>query len=147
MFTALGSPTQAFADAFKRALEADATLMTLVTGIFGHVSEAARTNYPYLVLGYRSRLNEGGAMQVTGDRVTLQLDCWSKHKGPSQAAAILSRVVTLRERQPLIVSGYELLEGSVTCELEDVFDEEDPDAPDQRLYHGFQRWVAEIHGR
>jgi hypothetical protein len=145
MFTATGSPTQAFVDAVRLALVADTTLTALVTGIYGHLSEAARTAYPYVVLGRRSRLNDAGALQIAGGHVTLQIDVWSAHKGASEAHAILSRMVRLLERRDLAINGFELVRGSVTCEFEEVFDEPDADTPDARLYHGVQRWTAEIH--
>lgn len=145
MFTVTGSPTQAFVDALKTALVGEAALMALVTGVFGHLSEAARTGYPYLVLGRRSRLNDGGAMQIAGGHVSVQLDGWSAHKGASEMHAILSLVTKTLERRAIVVSGYSIVQGSLTCELEDVFDEPDEDKPDARLYHGVQRWTAEIH--
>jgi hypothetical protein len=140
-----GSPLQPFVDAVRVKLTADAALVALVNGIVGHVSEAARLAYPYVVLGQRNRNSDAGAMQTAGSNVSLQIDVWSNHKGPSQAHGILTRIAELLEREPLTVTGFALIEGSVTCEYEDVSDEPDDDAPDQRLYHGVQRWVAEIH--
>ena len=34
--------------------------------------------------------------------------------------------------------------GSLTCEMSEVFDEVDEDKPDDRLYHGVQRWTADV---
>jgi len=144
MFAVTGSPTQAFIDALRAVLVADAALTALVAGVFGHLSEAARTAYPYLVLGRRSRQNDGGAMQVAGGKVSVQLDVWSDHKGASEAHAILSRVYAVLERRALSVSGYVVIAGSLTCEMEEVFDEPDADKPEARLYHGVQRWTADI---
>jgi hypothetical protein len=145
MFAATGSPTQALVDAIRITLTADAPLAALVTGIYGHVSEAARTAYPYVVLGRRSRLNDSGAQQVAGGHVSLQIDVWSDHKGPSEVHSIQGRIARLLERANLPVSGFALIQGSLTCEFEDVFDEPDVDKPDARLYHGVQRWTAELH--
>lgn len=143
-----GSPVQAFVDGVRTVLLADATLTALLsstTAIYGYVSEAARTDLPYLVIGTRTRTTEPGAMQKAGSRVTLQVDGWSDHKGPSEMHSILSRVAAVLERTAVTVTGFTLITGSVTCEFETVFDEEDTDAPEQRLYHGVQRWTAEIH--
>jgi hypothetical protein len=140
-----GSPTQPFVDAVRIALAADATLGALVTGIYGHLSEAARTAYPYVVLGRRGRLNDSGAMQTAGGHVNLQVDIWSDHKGPSEVHDIQARIALLLERTDLTIAGFDLVLGSVSCEFEDVFDEPDTDKPDARLYHGVQRWIAEIH--
>ncbi len=145
-FAQLGSPTQAFVDAVNTRLKADGALIALVTGVFGHLSQAARTNYPYLVLGYR-HLDDGNAraMGNAGGRVALQVDGWSDHKGASEMQAICSRVRALLERQTLtLAGGFRMMAGSLTCEMEDVFDEPDEDKPDQILYHGTMRWVAEI---
>lgn len=145
MFTVTADPTVAFVDAFKTVLSADTGLTTLVTGIYGHLSEAARIAYPYVVLGQRTRLNDAGAMQIAGSQLALQVDVWSDDKGPFAASRILSRIYVLLERRPLVVPGFLCLPGSLTCELSEIFDEPDEDKPGSRLYHGVQRWVAEIH--
>lgn len=147
-FPVTGSPITAFVDAIRAVLLADATLTALLsstTAVYGHLSEAARTAYPYIVLGRRSRTNDAGAMSAAGSMVSLQLDVWSDAKGPFRAQEILSRVSVLLEREMLNVTGFTHIVGSLTCELEDVFDEPDEDSPDKRLYHGVQRWTAEIH--
>lgn len=145
-FPVAGSPVEAFADGVRTVLTADATLVALVTGIYAHVPEASRTAYPYLVIGRRSRTNDAGAFQTAGNVVAVQIDGWSDAKGPHVMHTILSRVAVLLERQAVTVTGFELIGGSLTCELEDVFDESDGDQPEARLYHGLQRWVAEVHG-
>jgi hypothetical protein len=145
----VGSPVQAFVDALRTALLADATLTALLstaTAVYGYVPEAARTAYPYLVLGHRTADRDGGAMQVAGGKVTVQLDGWSSHRGASEMQAILSRVSVVLERQTVTVTGFTLIQNSLTCELEGVFEEPDEDAPERRLYHGVQRWTALIEG-
>jgi hypothetical protein len=144
MFTVTADPTVAFVDAFKAVLTADSTLVALVTGIYGHLSEAARTPYPYVVLGRRDR-SDAGAMQIAGSMITLQVDVWSDGKGPYAASRIVSRIYALLERRALVVPGFACLPGSLTCEGQEIFDEPDEDKPGSRLYHGVQRWVAEIH--
>jgi hypothetical protein len=145
MFTVSGSPVQAMVDAVKAALEADASLMAIVTVVTGHVSETERATYPYLVLGRRNRNGDVGAMTIAGSQVSLQLDWWSNHRGPSEAQAIGSHVSRILERRALPVAGFALVRGSLTCDFEEVFDEPDEDMPGQKLYHGVQRWTAEIH--
>jgi hypothetical protein len=143
----IGSPVQAFVDALKRALLADATLVALVTGVYGYVPEASRTDFPYLVLGMRTSDRDAGAMTLPGANVTVQLDGWSDHKGASEIEAILSRVAFLFERGTLALSGgYSMIVGSLTCEFQQVFVEPDADMPEQLLYHGLQRWRATIDG-
>lgn len=147
-----GSPTLAFVDAIKDRLDGDAPLMALLfvagrtgNGVYGHLPEAARTAYPYLILGQR-HLDEGQAraMGVGGGRVSIQLDGWSGAKGASQMHFILSRVRVLLDRYPLAVVGFQAVVGSLVCDFEDVFDEPDEDKPGGKLYHGVQRWSAEV---
>lgn len=140
-----GSPVQAVVDGLKALLDDDATLGALVTGIYGYVPVATRATFPYLVIGRRSRANDSGAMQRVGGHVTVQFDVWSDHKGPSETHAILSRVAAVLEGADITVSGYQLVLGSLTCEVEDVFDEPDGDSPDRVLMHGVQRWRCEVH--
>lgn len=145
-YPVLGSPLTALVDAVKPVLDADTTLSGLVTGVYGHVPEAARTAYPYVVLGRRVRDNTGGAMQVAGGRVTLQIDVWDDQKGPARLQSVLSAIARLLERRRnFVVSGYAVMDGSLTCEYEDVFDEPDEDKPGAKVYHGVQRWAVDIH--
>lgn len=145
MFTVTAEPTQAFVDAFSARLKADAALMALIHGVFAHLSEADGVDYPYLVLGRRTMDRHAGAMGLPGANVSLQLDGWSDAKGPYQMHRIMSRVSVLHERKLLAVPCFDVLEGSVTCEYSDVSDEPDTDIPTAALYHGVQRWAAEIH--
>jgi len=140
-----GSPVQAVVDGIKTVLAADTTLTATLTGIYGYVPGSARTTFPYLVLGRRQRTNDSGAMQTVGGHVTVQIDVWSDHKGPSETHTILSRVAWLLERTAIAMAGFALVQGSLTCEFEDVFDEPDGDSPERVLVHGVQRWVCEVH--
>jgi hypothetical protein len=142
MFLVSASPQQAFIDALKRALEADATLMALVTGVYGHVPEASRVTPPYIVFGYEHEDQDGaaGAMGLAGSRCMVTLDVWSKGKGKSEVRSILSRIYTVLERRTLHVTGFRMMDGSLTREFQDIDDEPDADSPTLRLYHGIQRW-------
>lgn len=151
-FIVTGSPTQAFVNGVRTVLQADATLGALVTAIVGHVSESQRTAYPYVVLGRRSR-TPAGPMHVAGSSVSVQIDVFHGRNdtattntlGPGPVHTILSRISDLLERQAVTVSGFDLVEGSVTCDFEEVIDEPDADKPDSRIYHGVQRWIGEVH--
>lgn len=154
MFTVTGSPVKPFVEAVLARLRGDATLLALLDPdaavaaekITGHVSADERMTEPYIVLGRRSRTGDAGAMQVAGSMVSLQIDVFSAHTGPSEASQIQSRIAELLERPTLLVSGFEMVRGSMTVEFEEVFDEPDSDLPDAgKLYHGVQRVVAEIH--
>jgi len=146
MFAVATDPLIGFVDAVRAALTADTTLSALVTGVYGHVSEAARVAYPYLVLGRRSDAGDAGAMGVSGHRVTLQIDGWSDAKGPYAIEAIGARVFAVLERRPIQVGGFEVVSGSLHREMSEVFDEPDEDKPGARLYRLVQMWSCEIHG-
>lgn len=141
MFTVSADPTVAFVDAVKAKLSADSVLVAMVTGIYGHLSEAARTNYPYVVLARREGV-PAGAMQLAGSEVTLFIDVWSDAKGPFTVTSICSRIYAVLERKPLMVSGFTLTDASVTRMAQTIFDEPDADDPDSLLYHGVQQWTA-----
>jgi len=126
-------------------MAADDVLSAALTGIYGYVPAATRTAFPYLVLGRRQRNNDSGGMQAPGGHVTVQIDVWSDHKGPSEMHTLLSRIAWLLERVDISVPGFALVRGSLTCDFEDVFDEPDGDSPDRVLVHGVQRWVCEVH--
>ena len=145
MFAVTAEPRAAFRAAISARLHADATLMALVTGIYGHLSEAARVAYPYLVFGSQPMTRDAGAMGLPGAHVELQLDGWSDYKGPAEMEDILSRVSVLLERQPLAVTGFAMVLGSLTCELSEIDEEPDADKPGSVLWRGMQRWVADIH--
>lgn len=152
MFTVTAEPTVAFVDAFKAVLAADATLLAGATnvralvGVYGHVSEAARVTYPYLVLGRRTLDGNDGAMQRSGGLVSLQLDGWSDAKGPYEVQAIGSRVLALMERRSgFQVPGFEVVAGSLHREFSEYFDEPDEDKPGARLYRMVQRWSIRLH--
>ena len=146
-FTVTADPTIAFVDAVKTRLSADATLAALVTGIYGHLSEAARVAYPYLVLGRRTsgELVGGGPMGLDANQVSLQIDGWSDGKGPYAMSVIGSRVYAVLERWTPAIPGFVMVTGSLTREMQEVFDEPDEDKPNARLYRLVQRWTAEIH--
>jgi hypothetical protein len=155
MVIVTGSPVQPFVEAVLARLRGDTALLTLLARsdgststetVTGHVSHEEALEEPYVVLGRRGRNGDAGAMTLPGSMVSLQIDVFSAHKGPSEAAAIQSRIATLLERHPLRVKGFDLLAGSMTIEFEEVFDETDDDMPDAaQIYHGVQRVVAEIH--
>lgn len=145
MFTVVAEPRAAFRQAFGARLRADARLMSVITGVFGQLSEAARVDLPYLVFGPQRLDRSAGAMGLAGANVTLELDGWSAYKGPAQMEDILSRVSALMEREPLPIVGFEMVVGSLTCELSELYDEPDEDMPDGRLWRGHQRWMAEVH--
>jgi hypothetical protein len=146
-FTVSADPLVVFVDAIKTRLEADTLLDALITGVYGHLSEATRTAYPYVVLGRRSVPESAGAMGTAGQIVELQIDVWSDAKGPYTVTTICSAIYRLLERWTPALSAFDVVEGSLTRAFQDIFDEPDEDNLEQTIYHGVQRWRAEIHER
>ena len=144
-FLATGTAIEAFVDALIAYLRADATLVALVTGIYGHVPEAARTAFPYVRLSSPSfDQQDFGGMGVGGGRLTLEVDAWSNAKGPHAIRVIMARIKVLLMRADLVVVGHHMAGGSLVTTDDRDFDEPDPDMPEQRLYRGHQTWEALI---
>lgn len=144
-YSVTGSPIEAFADAVLTALNDDSTYKDLSSGgVYASLPRATRTAVPYTVLGRRQLLGGGGAMQVDGGTVAAWLDVWSEQNSPHEVQTILSRARAVLQRAPLRVAGYTLIAGSLTCEEELVIPDFDPDAPERSLYHGIQKWTADV---
>lgn len=145
MFTVTGSPALAFADAILADIKAYATAMTLLTGgVYASLPRGVRKVPPYLMVGRRDLDDQGGAMQLAGGHATVFLDVWSKFNGPAEAQQIQSCLRARLMRRALTVSGFTMIEGSLTCVQEFVMPDPDPDMPEQALFHGVQQWVADL---
>lgn len=139
-------PTQAFVDAVQTRLAADSGLTAIIgTRLYAALPKSARVTLPYLVLGRRSVLRDAGPMATPAGLVSLTIEGWSSARGPDEMARMLSRVSAVLERETLSVDGHDMVDGSLTCEMSEVMDEPDQDMPDRVLFHGVQRWSAEIH--
>lgn len=146
MFSVSAEPVTAFVDAFTAALVTDAAYAALVTGTYGHVTEAAAATFPYVVIGTRSVNGDAGAMQVAGSRVSLQLDGWSDTKGPYTVQLIGSRIAAVMERRRgFSVPGFAVVDGSLHREMSEYLSEFDAERPQHSLYRLVQRWTVEIH--
>lgn len=143
MPAATGSPLLPWVDAALAVLRADAALALLALGgVFASLPLSIRTSLPYVILGRRELNDQGGAMQLEGGKALLIIDVWSDHNGPSEAQAIQSRIRRLLQRQTLVIVGFSMITGSMTCEEETVFTDFDPDMPERSLFHGVQHWGA-----
>src|SRR3990167_4233426 len=149
MFLATGNAQEAVVDAVVPLLKADAALVALLGGqkVYGHVPQSVRTTHPYVrVSNPALRQDDYGAMGVGGGRVTFDLDTWGGNsatgKGPHAVRAVLARVLTVLERGTLTLIGFQCAGGSLHCQDSVVFDEPDPDKPEELLYHGHQTWEA-----
>ena len=143
MFLATGNAQEAVVDAVVAALKGDTALMALVTGVYGHVPRAARASHPYVRVSQPALDQDAhGGMGVGGGRVSFSVDVWSNAKGPHRTREILARLLVGLERRDLVLVGFDLAGGSLHCTESIVFDEPDPDMPEETLYHGHQEWEA-----
>lgn len=142
MWTVTGSPALAFADAIAAVLTADLVLTALVTGVYAALPRAGRTAVPYVVLARREFDDTGGAMQVAGGLAKIFLEVWSDKDGPAEVQQIQSRIRALLLRRTVPIAGYTMLSASLTCAMETVTLDPDPDMPERTLFHGAQEWTA-----
>lgn len=145
MLTVTGSPSLPFADALVAVLTADAVLTGLASsGIYASLPRGVRTVPPYIVIGRREMDDVGGAMQVAGGQARVVVEVWSNLNGPAEAQQMQSRIRALLMRRTLPVSGFLMIDGSLTCVHERVELDFDPDMPERSLFHGVQEWVADL---
>jgi hypothetical protein len=143
VFTVTGSPLLPWVDALTAVLVADAALALLAPGgIVAALPRSVRVVEPYVIVGRREIDTLGGAMQISGGLAHVTLDTWSAQNGPAETQQIQARCRVLLERQALRIPGFAMLDGSLTCEVEDVTADFDPDMPELTLFHGVQTWMA-----
>lgn len=141
-----GSPIGPFGDAVLAALLEDGNLADIVADrIVAATKARERTVLPYIVGARRGLLGDGGAMGVAGGQATIWLDYWSEKNGPDEVQRMMARgrAVLSRDRR-LTVTGFTMIAGSLACEEELVIPDVDPDMPERSLYHGVQKWVADL---
>ena len=139
-FLATGNAMEALTDAVIPALRADALVASLVSGVYAKVPQAQRTAHPYIRVSEPTKDDDFGAMGVDGGRVTFALDVWGRK--PHTVHQVLARAAVVLERRDLVLVGHALAGGSLHCVESRVFDEPDPDKPDETLFHGHQTWEA-----
>ena len=143
MFLATGNAMEALIDAVIPALRGDSALAALLGGngkVYTKVPQAARTTHPYIRLSDPTKDDDFGGMGIDGGRVTFELDTWGSK--PHTVHAVLARAAVVLERRELTLIGHALAGGSLHCTESRVFDEPDPDKPEDSLSHGHQTWEA-----
>ncbi len=147
----------ALGDAIYAELAADAELATLARAVGATVTiapalpDGARTETPYVIVGDRALHGTGFAMGLEGGEGEVIVDVWSDFNGPEEAQDIQGRIRALLLRDPLghiaprlLAAGVVMFAGSLACPEERVFQDWDPLMPSRSLYHGVQRWQADI---
>lgn len=139
-FLATGNAMEALLDAVIPVLRADASVSSLVTGVFPKLSQTQRTAHPYIRVSDPVMDDDFGGMGIGGGRVQFALDVW--HRTPHNVYQVLAAAAKALERTDLTVVGHKVAGGSLHCTETRVFDEPDPDKPEATLYHGHQAWEA-----
>ncbi|MFB7171085.1 DUF3168 domain-containing protein [Streptomyces sp. NPDC056254] len=96
--TALG-PVQA---AVYARLTGDAELMSLITGVYDYVPEAAA--YPYVVIGEATEIPDN-RHDGFGRETVPALHVWTRHRGHGPGLRIAARITALLDHQPLAIEG------------------------------------------
>lgn len=99
----MGSPTGPIQTAVYTRLNGDATLATLVKGVFDEVPEG--TLKPYVVVGEAYETADN-SHDRKGRRTVITVHVWSDQQGFSQTNTISNRIVDLLDHTPLTVSGW-----------------------------------------
>lgn len=106
--------------AVYQKLTASADLMTLVSGVYDEVPEAAA--FPYVSLGSVTETADD-AHDRQGLDTALVIHVWSKYPGNAEAADIFAAVDAALDRQPLTVNGWT----DITVKLDQYQIVQDPD--------------------
>ncbi|OII60112.1 hypothetical protein BJP40_00690 [Streptomyces sp. CC53] len=85
------------------ALQADAALGTLVTGVFDFVEEGQP--YPYVHVGEAIETPDN-AHDRHGAETVITLHVWSQYRGYAEALRIAGRVVEVLDHTPLSIDGH-----------------------------------------
>jgi hypothetical protein len=95
------SSLSALQTALYNRLIADLTLMSKVTGVFDDVPD--KQPYPYVTLG-EDTVTDWGTKTFSGEEVTHTLHVWSRGKGKKESQEILSLILEVITREPLLIS-------------------------------------------
>lgn len=98
--------------AIYSALTSNSTLMTMVTGVYDSVPQAADSgrgdDFPYITIG-EDTLVEWDTDTEVGADVTITIHTWSRYRGRSEVKEIQGEVYDTLHRSNLGVSGYNLV--------------------------------------
>lgn len=103
-------------------LSASADLMSLVSGVYDEVPEAAA--FPYVSFGAFTEVRDD-AHNRQGLDVTVVIHVWSRYPGNGEAADVFAAVDAALDRRPLAVSGW--TDVSIWHETHEFVKDPDPD--------------------
>jgi hypothetical protein len=146
--TAPQGPNGEFTQALLAAMAADASLLAMASEVLDAKPETRAVALPYVCLAARDAFDAQGGMQHADHvRVVVWVDVWSEYNGATEVQAIQARIRSLFPRSrvfSLPATGYGMIAGSLVCEEEHCLPDTDPSMPNKSLYHGAQKWVAEL---
>lgn len=144
-YTVTGSPLGPFADAVLTALLDDGNLTDIVgPRIVASTKRGERTAFPYIVGGRHDLMPGAVPMQTEGGEASIWLDFWSELNSPDEVRRMMGRARAALSRRTLPVVGFTMRAGSLACAEELVIPDFDPDMPQKSLYHGVQKWSADL---
>lgn len=88
------------------ALNSDATLSAMITGVYDDVPEGS--TYPYVVIGEQTAVNFG-SKTLDGLEHTLTVHVWSQYRGRKEAKEIMERIYNILHESNLSVTGANLV--------------------------------------
>ena len=88
------------------ALNSDATLSAMITGVYDDVPEGS--TYPYVVIGEQTAVNFG-SKTLDGLEYTLTVHVWSQYRGRKEAKEIMERIYNILHESNLSVTGANLV--------------------------------------
>ena len=133
-------PTLELQQTIWQTLSGDATLGTLVTGVFAPGGVPQNQPLPYVVAVHTSSGTTDDTFDVQGVIPTVQVDVFTQEFGQAQVTQILSVCDGLLHRKPLVVAGYSLV--YIYRQMYSVL----PDAGVDDRQHGVLRYRVFIQG-
>ena len=127
----LSQPMQA---ALYAKLIGDSALMSMIQGVYDHVSEGA--NFPYITMG-ETESRDSSTFGKNGQAFSLTLHVWSRSRGRKEAQQIMTRIHDLLHKGAMTVAGGEFA-GSIYDFGTVLLD------PDGLTYHGVARYRAVV---
>lgn len=114
------------------ALDGDATLGALISGVFDHVPPG--TEFPYVTVG-EVTVRDESTMAKDGQVHTVTVHSWSRGRGRKELKQVMGEVYRILHKGTLAVAGQDV--AGMMFEFADTLLD-----PDGLTYHGVQRFRA-----
>lgn len=127
-----GSALAELQSAVQDALEGDAALAAMITGVFDHVPPAGQA-FPFVVLAEKSE-KAFDTFSRAGISGALVLDLRSRAVGDAELLSIYDRIKEVLDAQPLALTGFTVVSGRTSLTKTFV----DPDGSTRRAEARFE---------